>query len=525
MIPKVHSGNTIFNILYFSDVHGKTANVRHFKTAVDVFDRRFRGQSNLKVAGGDLNMDTETKPNILLLKLMDLIGLDASSVGNHDLEGGNFWSEVIEKAKPKFRFLSANLNFLRPSKLQEQIAKSTIIERNGERIGIVGVSPIDYGTLSHITSFNDFVKVANLDDTINAVRGEVQVLERQGIDKVMLLAHTGRTSMDGEKYYERLANIGGVDIIVGGHDHLEFDRWLVSERGEPVKVVSVGKAQGKDIVGEDLDSFGVLQAFFDKNGVLIPERCRNEVERTQNYPSSVKVAKMEEKYLQTSKIISSSVSELSCKNRLAEENPVGSLAADASLWIVNKETRGEKAQISFVNSGTVRGILPKGSITMGDLRQALPYVSERIIKTKLNKRQIIDTLNWCAESTTLPKVAPGVMQVGGMRYTIGKDNKVKDVYLLAKDGSLGERIDIQPDDKEYTVVYDDYLMTGVAGLIDLKKDPKALEIEYYPYSRQSAVIEYLKHNFRNKPVEVRTGRIEIEAKDIKAKEKELVAAR
>ncbi len=79
---------------------------------------------------------------------MDLIGLDASSVGNHELEGGDFWSKVIEIAKPKFKFLSSNLQFLRQHKLQQQIAKSTVIQRNGERIGLVGVSPLDYGTFN-----------------------------------------------------------------------------------------------------------------------------------------------------------------------------------------------------------------------------------------------------------------------------------------------------------------------------------------------------------------------------------------
>lgn len=479
------------------------------------------GYTNLKVAGGDLNMDTAIKPNVLLLKLMDLIRLDASSVGNHDIEGGTFWSEVIEKAKPKFKFLSSNLKFSSPHKLQQQIAKSTVVERNGERIGLVGVSPIDYGNLSFITKFNDFVKVADLDETEKAVRDEVQSLERQGIDKIVLLAHTGKAAKNGEEYYERLANIGGVDVIVGGHDHLEFEKWFTSERKEPVKVVSVGHASNKTIIGQDLDSFGILQAFFDKNGILVPEKCINEVELTQNYPPSTKIANMEEKYLQTKKVISSSNKDFSCKNRMTEENPYGSLAADALLWIVNKTTKGEKAQIAFVNSGTVRSeTIKAGDITIGDVRQALPFVSSLAIKTKLTKRQIIDTLNWCAESTTLPKIAPGVMQVGGMRYTIGADKKVKNVCLLTKDGSLGEMLDIQPDTKEYTVIYDNFLMTGVAGLKDLKKDPSDTGVEHFSYYKQESVIEYLKHVFKDKPVEIKTPRIEIEPKKTESIEKQ-----
>ena len=508
-----------FNFLYFNDLHGQTANLKYFKTAADAFDRRFERQPNFKVAGGDLNMDIANKPNILILKIMDLIGLDASSIGNHDLEGGNFWLKAIQKAHPKFKFLSSNLQLSRPVKLPNQIKKSTIVQRMGERIGFVGVSPLDYGELTHIMPFNDFFKVQNLEDTVKSVRREVEALEEQGIDKIVLLAHTGKTSKSGDEYYKRLADIGGVRLIFGGHDHLEVDKWLVSERGEPVKLVSVGKAPDKDITGQELDSFGTLQVFFDKHGIPVPEKCINEVEITQKYPISKTIVDLAERHLQTGKVISSSVKELSCKNRMIEENPVGSLAADAMLWIVNKETKGKKAQIAFVNSGTVRGIIPQGNITIGNVREASPFVSSTLIKTDLTKKQIIDTLNWCAESTTFPKVAPGVMQVGGMRYTIGKDNKVKDVYLLAKDGSLGERIDIQPDDKKYTVVYDKFLMTGVAGLKDLKKDPNAVGIEYYPHSRQDAIIEYLEHNFSDTPVELKTPRIVIESEDLELPEK------
>jgi len=513
MINLSFKGNTEFNVLYFSDVHSITTNVRHFKTAVDQFDSKNKDKHTLKLAGGDLNMDTSIKPNILILKLMDLIGLDASSTGNHDLEGGNYWAEAIEQVKPKFKFLSANLNFSRSNKVQDKIAKSTVIERKGERVGVIGVSPLDYGKLTNITLFNDFMTVMNLDETAKAVKQEIKYLEeKQGINKIFLLAHTGKEGKDDSKYYERLAKIGGIDVIVGGHDHLEFDEWYKSERNEPVKVVSVGEADDKNIRGQDLDSFGELKAVFDDNGVLLPEKCRNHVKITANYPVSKEVTALEEEYLQTKKIISSTNKALTCKSSVKEENPTASLAADAMLWIINKETKLQKAQIAFVNSGTVRGTIPQGDISIGTIMQALPFTSSTLIKTTLTKKQIIDTLNWCAESTTLPKVSPGLMQVGGMRYTIGEDNKVKNVHLINYDGSLGEKLDEMPDNKPYNVAYDAFLMTGVAGLSELKKEPTDKSVEYFSYSRQDALIEYLQENFKNKPVELRANRIEKEIK-------------
>lgn len=89
------------------------------------------------------------------------------------------------------------------------------------------------------------------------------------------------------------------------------------------------------------------------------------------------------------------------------------------------------------------------------------------------------------------------MQVGGLRYTIGKDLKVKDVHILNNDGSIKENLSLAPDNKKFTVVYDDFLMTGVAGLKDLKKNPFDKNVEYFSYSRQAATIKYLKENAQN----------------------------
>lgn len=526
------SGYKIFNILYSSDAHAQSRNMRRFyPVSVDFLKKdkkvnflrkphlavinflKKAKETNFILLSGDMNADVAPKPNQLILKILKMCGVDAVDEGNHDLEGGNFWVKFVKKTRPHFKFLSANLTFTKPTPMEKLIAKSTIIKRNGEKLGIIGISPFDYEKLAFISNHNDFIKVMNFEETEKAVRKEVELLEKKGINKICLLAHTGKASDTGEEYYEKLSKIGGIKIIIGGHDHKKFDRWHTSERGEPVKVVSVGAEEGENVKEFNLDSFGTFKAVFDDKNNLVPEMCQNRVEKLENYPESKKILRMEERYLQTKKIISKTDKDLLSKAPLAEENPTASLAADAMLWVVNKETKGEKAQIAFVNSGCVRTQIPKGEITVGQVAQAFPFVSYTLIKTDLTKKQIFDTLNWCAESTTLPKVSPGFMQLGGMKYTVDSNNKVKDVYLVNHDGSLGEKLDEQPNYKKYSVIHDQFLLTGVAGLKDLKKDHNDPTIEYFPYTRQDAVIKYLKENFHKKPVEVKTGRIIVEPRN------------
>lgn len=485
--------------------------------------KEHKKQNAIILDTGDSNIDISIKLHIFILKCLRKIGTQVQNMGNHDLEGGNYWAKAIKKAKPnlsflsikpKLKFVSANLSFSRKNPLEKHVQKSTIIKTKNkkgiQKIGVIGVSPFDYKKLAFITPYNNYVDVMNLEETIEVVTQEAQKLKLKNVDVIGVLAHTGEKSPTEVKYYEKFAEIDGVNFVLGGHDHKELDAWYKAKDGRNVKIVSLGASPGKNIIGEGLDSFGKLRLVFDYTNNLVPDKCQNKVELTENYPISKKIERLEDKYLKPNKVISYSINDFSRNYTLSAENPMGSLSADSMLWIINKETKGEKAQIAFVNSGTIRNSFHKGNITIGDIRQAFPFTASTLIKTKLTKSQIINTLNWGVESTNLPKVSPGVMQVGGMRYTIGKNGKVKDVYLLKKDGSLGERIDIQPDNKEYTVIYDNFLMTGVAGLSELKKSPESMGIEYFPYSRQDALIEYLKHNYPKKPIEIKTVRIERE---------------
>lgn len=507
--PVSFKRNAEFNVLYFSDVHGKPANVARLKSATDEFDKKNKNKRTLKLAGGDLNMASDVKPNYLILKLMNIIGLDASSVGNHDLEGGNYWLEAIQKAKINFKFLSSNLNFTEKHELQHIIKPSTIIEKQGEKVGIIGVSPPDYNNLSFEAPYNYFVNVKDINQTAETIRKEVKKLEAQGINKIFLLAHTGNVSNEGTEFYKTLAQIGGIDVIIGGHDHAEFDFWFNSERNEPVKVVSVGKAKDKKIYGKDLDSFGILKTVFDEKGRLIKDRCKNEVKITQNYPKSKEITKFTDQVMKGKELIAYSKEEIGTFNRKTQENPAASLLADSMLWQAQQLNPESNVSIALINSNKIKGILPKGKILMKDIKNTYPFTHEAVLaQTTLTKKQLFDALNWGIKESSSSNPSLGLLQVGGVQYTVGKNNRVKNVYITNQDGVLGECLDNAPEDKRYSVIYDISLMSGKGGMSALRKDlSNTSDVKIYPINHQSSIIEYLKQNFKNKPVEIKTGRI------------------
>ena len=474
---------TKINTLYYNDLHSSIKYVDTFLEEKDEFYRQNQDTLNLTLCGGDMFLDENSNNEIVAQKLGPQT--DAISVGNHDLEQGEFLATIIDKYNLKNKFISTNLKYTKPTQLRE-IPRSKVIEKRGEKIGFIGVSPFDFNHITFMNNLTDFIRVRPLDETIKIIKEEVKKLEANNINKIFLLAHTGNQSKSGEiDYYKELAKIGGIDVIIGGHDHNETDRWEVTDRGEPVKIVATGKTPTKHF-GENLDVYGILNLEFDDNGVLIKDNCKNTFKTLSNDGTP-----------QTGETIFTLDRALTKSNPLFEHSEIANIIADSSLWYVNTYTEGEPADLAFVNPGTIRDNFDDPYITKADINSVVPFTTSTLIKTTLTRKQIIDTLNWCALSTSLGKVTPGIMQVAGLEYTVNPDLKVTSVHILNPDGTIKVDLTKCDDDEEFTVVYDVFLATGVAGLTEMKKDlENDNNIEYFEASRQDALYEYLTSSYK-----------------------------
>lgn len=172
-------------------------------------------------------------------------------------------------------------------------------------------------------------------------------------------------------------------------------------------------------------------------------------------------------------------------------NETGNIIADACFEYAKNHGK-TTPDFAFVNSGTIRSEFNGKNVTAEDIINIVPFTTSLLIQASLTKKQIQDTLNWCAKSTSFKKVSPGLMQVSGIEYSVDKNLNAVDIKILNEDGSIKYRLDDFDDDAEFNVVYDCFLATGVAGLNELKKDienDKSIEQFYVP--RQTALLEYL----------------------------------
>lgn len=240
------------------------------------------------------------------IEILNLMGLQASAVGNHDLDlGTNFFGALIGASGAwrgaRFPYLSTNLDFSTDSNLASRapatnngaeastlvggrLAGHAVITVDGQRIGVVGAST---PTLASITSTGGIgirpsgALAADLDALAASIQPAVDSLRSQGIDKIVLLAHMQQIEVE-----QGLATrLRGVDLIVaGGSNTRLFDANDVPRSGETGRgtyPLSFTSPAGEPVLVVNVDAdykyLGRIVLPFDAQGRIIPGRLDSTV--------------------------------------------------------------------------------------------------------------------------------------------------------------------------------------------------------------------------------------------------------
>lgn len=148
-------------------------------------------------------------------ELMNVVCFDAMAVGNHEFDSGDaglrqFVDYLWASPDCHTPVLSANVAPRAGSPLAaDTLRASTVLERGGQQIGIVGLT-----TAQKTQNSSRPDPGTRLLDEVPAAQGEIDALRARGIDKIVLLSHLGY-----ERDQEIAAQLSGVDVIVGGDSH------------------------------------------------------------------------------------------------------------------------------------------------------------------------------------------------------------------------------------------------------------------------------------------------------------------
>ena len=459
------------SIFYINDFHGKAMNMARAVSASKVFDTFECGDADkLKLASGDIMLGADMGVNRMAAAFLKSIGIMASAVGNHecDIKSEDF---ITLADKFEHKLLACNIKPNSDSPISKYIDKSYIQEINGHKYGIIGTIPSDLVTrIKYGKAFQDQnIEPENIDETIQSIQNEVNRFKELGIDKIILLSHSGYG------YDVKIAqNTEGIDIILGGHSHnliKDVQRGVNlfnSKSNEPVVITQAGR---------DGKNFGILNVDFDENGII--KKVQNNIGVTRQFPRNAVAKYIFERINgkpETIGIIRTAPP--LPENDLLEPNPLAYYGIDAV-----RELSG--ADIALVNAANIRGNVEPGEISTSVIEEISPF-KNKMVKINCTEKEVVDAIKYSAKSFVNQNNKPGLMFASGLKYTVTKDGTVTDMRYVDKSGKEAKiDIDNPRTDKIYSVAINDYFCSGNDGYDMLNKYFEATE--YYPWDINYAI--------------------------------------
>ncbi len=335
-----------------------------------------------------------------LMEMMMSMNYDAMAIGNHEFDYG---ADNFQKQMNRVSFPVLGANIFYKGTNHPYSRPYTIIERNGIRLGVIGIIGQDARSValpSGITHL-DFL------DPIPVVREAVKELKPQ-VDLIVVLAHQGKTGpmqtdaearpevqRDFDEDIRLCGEVEGIDVFVGGHAHRGIEAPYVHPKTGTVIVQTYGygtrlgflrlRLKGKKVISHEGE---LLKVWSDK---LTPDPI--VAAKIQNYKQQV--APLIGKVVGKSKV------------RLVRdynrESSLGSFVAD----VLREEGR---ADIGIENAGGLRADIPEGTVTNGDVLDALPFLNSLVV-CEMTGAQIREVLE---QGLSLER---GLIQVSGLRAT------------------------------------------------------------------------------------------------------------
>jgi len=387
-------------IFHFNDVHGKIDNFAKVAAIVER-ERRQGGDVYLFCAGdiftGNPIIDQYEPPGEPMLELLNRLGVDLLSPGNHEFDIG---LENLKRfaARARFPFISANIRAGADGfpQLKPYVELKT---KGGVRIAVFGLIQIEAGN-GLPSTHPDRVKGLRFTEPLHKAL-QMKAL-RSGNHVLLGLTHLGFDQ--DQKLAEQMPEL---DAIIGGHSHTRVDP------AEIINGVLVAQA------GSDNRYLGRVElrvrngSVVEKKGELIELKAQRE--------EDPEVQAMIARFNQNpafARVIAEAPFAIEGKDAL------GSLMTDAICRVHGLDA-------AFQNQGGIRLNRLAEKITLKDIFTLDPF-GNQVIEIAMNAEEIRSLVR-----DSFHRGDEIDLQVSGLTYLVRTDDqlRIKEVLLRRPDGS------------------------------------------------------------------------------------------
>lgn len=372
-----------------------------------------------------------------VIEALNAFRLDGMLIGNLEFTFGRSRLEELSGIA-RFPLLSSNITEegveTPPAFMTHDLL---LTPGNGLRVGVLGLTP---PTTPELTARGNVNGLRFLPPGPE-LAAQVKRLRERGADLVVLLSLTDRDRV-GKPEWDMIV-AAGPDVISMVDFNVDAPPPMKQD-GIVIKTVS-GYNQGKELDVLDLE---VLPG----SGVTAFHGRRVPIESDRLVPDSMVETLLQRAVGDITRIKTEPVGEFAAdyERRYDSECPIGNLVADAM-----RSSTG--ADLALQNSGGIQSNIRKGTFTLGDLYNILPF-DNQVVTMALSGQDILEVL------TTSASLRRGALQISGGTYTFA--NRSSDDFDL-KDVTIADR-PLEPT-QLYKVAVNSFLAEGGDEFRGLKR--------------------------------------------------------
>ena len=335
------------------------------------------------------------------------------------------------------------------------------------KIGFIGIETTDLQILTLYDNYKDY----EILDEAETIAHYEKILRNQGVNAIVVLAHTGVETKNGETkgtavdIIQKLYQIdpdNSVDIYLAGHSHQYANATVGSVK--LVQAIYTGKAYD-DIIGinpatNDFAPDSIVSHVF-------PVLSEKDNPAAVSDPTVVGI--VEDATKRVAPVINQKIGEAATPetiigrlhNTPTRENQAGELVVDGQLAEARK--LGVNADFAMTNTGGVRADLvvePDRTITWGAAQAVQPF-GNILRVVEMTGQQVIDALNQQYDEDQ-----KYYLQIAGLKYYYTDSDDPNQPYrVVAAYDENGQPLDMN---KTYRVVINDFLAGGGDGFTAFK---------------------------------------------------------
>lgn len=340
-----------------------------------------------------------------MVRILDAAGYNFAIPGNHEFDYGmdNFLS-LAKKLKCGY----TSCNFIRLDTGKPVLAPYRIFPFKERKVALIGVTTP--GTLVSSTPrfFQDgkghfiygFCEDKEGVKLYRQVQDTVEEAREQGADTVILVAHLGSDgSIPVWSSRALLAHVTGVDGLIDGHSHEQYEVFYPDRKGKMIPVAQTGtklQSLGRMVIEDD----GTIRGELIRNLPAPDPQVEKLVRKEMAKVDKALAQKMGDSPVE---LVDSLEGQRAVRQK---ETNLGDFAADAFRTYF-------KADAALINGGSFRSALPQGAWTRKTLLTMFPFGNQAVLRS-VSGQQLLDALELSVSHA--PEENGGFLQVSGLTF-------------------------------------------------------------------------------------------------------------